>query len=123
MKDSFVEINIIPLVDIMLVLIVIVLITANFAARGMIPVNLPKADVEQNRTSEMLVVKMTLGGEIYLENKAMTLEELAVSLVTLDTERPVLVSADRDLTLQPFISLVELLRHNGFTRISIQTER
>jgi len=123
MKDSFVEINVIPLVDIMLVLITIVLVTANFLVRGVIPVNLPNADAENPSTAETMTLDMTADGTIYLEGKKVSLEDLPAALDSKDKNTPILISADKDATVQPFVSAVEVLKNGGFSKVSIQTER
>ena len=48
-KKKFDEINVIPFIDIMLVLLVMVLTTATFIKQGVIPVNLPEAKQQRNR--------------------------------------------------------------------------
>ena len=123
MKDEFAEINVIPLVDIMLVLIVIVLITANFVITGALPVRPPKSETEEVTLSDTVLLGMTAEGEIYYNKRPIASEELEARLGEVDTARPVLISADRDLTLQPFMTLVDRLKKLGFTKFSIQTER
>jgi biopolymer transport protein ExbD len=123
MKDNFTDINVIPLVDIMLVLLTIVLVTANFIIKGVIPVNLPKADAENPSIKESIVVDMTKDGTLYVEGKAVGLDELPALLAERDKETPVLLSADKDATIQPFVSAVEVIKDSGFTKVSIQTEK
>jgi biopolymer transport protein ExbD len=84
MKDNFTDINVIPLVDIMLVLLTIVLVTANFIIKGVIPVNLPKADAENPSIKQSIVVDMTKEGTLYVEGKAVALEELPALLADRD---------------------------------------
>ncbi len=122
MKDNFTDINVIPLVDIMLVLLTIVLVTANFMARGIIPVNLPKADAENPSIKESITVDMTKDGALFLRGEPVTIEELKASLEGEDKNTPVLISADRDATVQPFVTAVEAVKDSGFTKVSIQTE-
>lgn len=122
MKDNFTDINVIPLVDIMLVLLTIVLVTANFIARGVIPVNLPKADAENPSIKESITVDMTNDGALFLKGEPVTIEELKAALAGEDKNTPILISADRDATVQPFVTAVEAVKDSGFTKVSIQTE-
>ncbi len=123
-NESFTGINIIPLVDIMLVLITIVLITSNFMVRGLIPVNLPRSESAAADTiKEVISVGMTKDGLLYLQEEMVSLEELPFKLGAFDKGLPVIVSADRELTLQPFVSVVDTLKKTGFAKISIQTEQ
>jgi biopolymer transport protein ExbD len=123
MKDNFSEINVIPLVDIMLVLITIVLVTANFMVKGIIPVNLPEANAENPSIKESLQIDMTKGGNLYLNGVQVPIEDLPEMLVFKDKNTPVLISADKQATIQPFVSAVEAIKDSGFTKVSIQTER
>lgn len=123
MKDDFTDINVIPLVDIMLVLLTIVLVTANFMVKGIIPVNLPEADAENPTIKESLVFDMTKDGILYLDGKAITLEGLSDALSDKDRNTPILINADKDATIQPFVTAVETIKDSGFTKVSIQTER
>lgn len=123
MKDDFSGINIVPLVDIMLVLITIVLVTANFMVRGMIPVNLPKASAEASTVKESVVLDITPEGAVYYLGEAVLLEDLPGKLAEVSVDNPILLNADKDLTMQPFVSVVEVLKNNGYSKISIQTER
>lgn len=123
MKDSFNEINVIPLVDIMLVLITIVLVTANFLERGIIPVNLPKANAENPSMNKTIVLDMTSNGTLFLEGKKVSLQTLPSKLADNDKNTPILISADKKANIQPFVSTVEVLKNGGFSKISIQTEK
>ena len=123
MKDEFAEINVVPLVDIMLVLIVIVLVTANFMVQGMLPIQPPKSESRGTPVDESLIIAITADGELYYEKRAVSQDELSGLLSTADKERPVLISADKDLTLQPFVSLVDTVKRLGFTTITVQTSR
>lgn len=122
MKDSFAEINIVPLVDIMLVLLVIVLMTANFMVNGMIEVKLPQSsEAIKTAVDEMICIEVAESGVILYEGATLDASMLAEALQGADRNSQVVVRADRNLTLQPFVSLLDILKKNGFTKISIQT--
>ena len=70
------QINVIPLVDIMLVLLVIVLTTATFITTGQIPVNLAKASTSSDRQDRPIVVTVTAEGTVFVEDRANTDEQL-----------------------------------------------
>ena len=123
MKNNFAQINIVPMVDIMLVLLVIVLVTANFVVLGRIDVNLPKADSPRDQPQEVLMLSMRADGLILLDRLPLELEELESALASKSRDNPVLISADRELAIQPFITLVDALKRLGFTRIGVQTRR
>ncbi len=123
-NDGFSGINIVPLVDIMLVLLTIVLITSNFMVRGILPVNLPKSEsASADTVKEVILFEVTKEGDVFFKEQQIAIADIPMKLSGYDTELQVIVSADKDLTIQPFISVMDALKTTGFSKISIQTER
>ena len=123
MEDEISAINVIPLVDIMLVLITIVLITSNFMVRGLIPVSLPKSQADGGIVKEVINIDMTSDGSIYFKEEKIAFSELSDRLYGYDKELQVLISADKDMAIQPFVTVMDTLKSGGFTKVSIQTEK
>lgn len=121
-EKEFDYLNIIPLVDVMLVLLTIVLTTSTFVARGVIPIELPKA--AHNNAAEMkaLTVEIDQRGTVFFNTAAVSLPLLKERLQSLDRTTPVLIKADRGIPLQGFIDVLDMIKGNGFIRVSIQTE-
>ena len=124
MEDKqFDYINVIPLVDVMLVLLTIVLTTSTFIATGMISVSLPKASEAQAETLKRQMISIDRHGVIYFNSTKVGLEELSVKIGGVDRNTPLIVRADKDITLQIFIDVLDLLNSRGFKKVAIQTER
>ncbi|HCS76819.1 MAG TPA: biopolymer transporter ExbD [Syntrophaceae bacterium] len=124
MKDKgFDYINVIPLVDVMLVLLTIVLTTSTFLATGMIPVSLPKASHAHDQMAVRQIISIDQNGAIYLNATKVVLEELSAALQGLNRETPVLVRADCHSRLQVFIDVLDLLNSRGFQKVAVQTEK
>ena len=70
MQRDIDQINVIPLVDVMLVLLVIVLTTATFISSGQIPVNLAKAKEVGDRKDAPIVITLTAEGALFLNDHA-----------------------------------------------------
>ncbi len=121
MKDSFTEINIIPLVDIMLVLIVIIPMTASFITTKSLRVNLPEAQSSQATPRQHIRLEMAQDGSLAMEGKQITLDELAIYLSGRNREDDILISADQNVTLQRFIRVLDYLKKENFSHISVQT--
>ncbi|OIG04229.1 biopolymer transporter ExbD, partial [Acinetobacter baumannii] len=83
-EKEFSSINVIPLVDIMLVLLTIVLITDTFVVQGSIPVNLPKASQKQEEAVRSIEIVLTKEGRLFFEGKEVSLRELEEKLKNLD---------------------------------------
>jgi len=90
---SFDYMNVIPLVDVMMVLLTIVLMTSTFIASGAIPVELPKVTQNQKAALKTATVVVDRQGMIYFESTPTTLQALKEKINTLKRETPVLVKA------------------------------
>ncbi|MEJ5339785.1 MAG: ExbD/TolR family protein [Aquificaceae bacterium] len=123
MEDKeFSSINVIPLVDIMLVLLTIVLITATFVVQGSIPVNLPKASQKHEETLSSLEIVLTKDGRLFFEGREVSLRELESILRSLDPSTRISISGDSQASLQSLVSLLDLLKKHNLERVSIRTE-
>jgi biopolymer transport protein ExbD len=122
-EKGFDFMNVIPLVDIMLVLLTIVLMTSTFVASGAIPVQLPRAS-QQNRTPlKAATVTIDREGNIYFESVPTTLGGLQEHLKDVGREVPVAVKADRSVAVQACVDVLDTLSGTGFRKVSLQTER
>lgn len=121
-EKEFDYMNVIPLVDVMLVLLTIVLTTSTFIATGFIPMELPKASKGSTNTSKTQLIEIDKAGNIYLNSNITTLEGLRNSLKSIDNESPILIRADKSIILQFFVDVMDTLKSLGFKKLSLQTE-
>jgi biopolymer transport protein ExbD len=122
-EKEFDYINVIPLVDVMLVLLAIVLTTSTFIATGMISVSLPKASEAQSEVLKRQIISIDQHGAIYFNSIRVGLEELGLKIRDIDRNTPLIVRADKEVTLQIFVDVLDLLNNRGFKKVAIQTER
>lgn len=115
--------NVIPLVDVMMVLLTIVLMTSSFIASGAIPVELPKVTHDQKAVIKTTMIVVDNQGVIYFESTPTTIQGLKEKLSTLGKETPVLVKADRYVAVQACVDVLDLLSGIGFKKVGLQTER
>ena len=122
-ESGFEGINIVPLVDVMLVLLTIVLTTSTFIATGAIPVELPKAaNSESASATEGVVIEIDKKGLLYLDGKLSDIELLMGELKNMDRTSPVLIRADKSIELQKFVQVMDIIKGLNFRKISLQTE-
>lgn len=121
-ETGFDSMNVIPLVDVMLVLLTIVLTTSTFIAAGSISVELPKAGGTVMEVVKTATIEINRQGHLYLDGEALALPALKQSLSGLDRAVPILIRADRDIALQTFVDVMDGVKGLGFTRVSLQTE-
>ena len=122
-EKPFETMNVIPFVDIMLVLLTIVLTTSSFIASGRLTVNLPQATQNAAEHNEDHRIELGLGGVIVFDSKLVSLDELADKLRMLKPDAMFVIRADREIPLQLFVDVADLLTQNNFTKITIQTEK
>lgn len=117
------QINVIPLVDVMLVLLVIVLTTATFISTGQIPVNLAKAKEAGDRKDVPVVVTLTANGDLFLNDQPLPADGLKTVLQPHPRESLVVVRADKVTMLERFVAVVDEIRGLGFQSVSLEVVR
>ncbi len=117
-------INVTPLVDVVLVLLIIFLITAPVIYQSAIKVQLPSAKSgEQSKTNQLhFVIKSN--GEIYFNQKMIQISELALQLKsgTIKKEETAYISADKTTPHGSVIQVMDVLRDNGILKLSLTVE-
>ena len=117
--------NIVPFIDIMLVLLAMVLSISTFIAKGEIQINLPKsktADVPKE-APEQRIVQVDAMGDFFLDSQKLSFEELAQAIANLSREQPVLLRVDKDSTFDHFIQVIHLFKANNHENFRIATEK
>lgn len=122
-EKEFDTMNVIPLVDVMLVLLTIVLMTSTFITTGAIPVELPRASTSHEEGTQTRMIEIGRDGKIYLNSASVTPGELREGIKALDRETPFLIQADKEIALQLFVDVLDAVKGLGFKRVSLQTER
>ena len=117
------QINVIPLVDVMLVLLVIVLTTATFISTGQVPVNLAKAKEVGDRKDVPIVITLNAEGRLFLNDNPLLENDLKPALSAYPPESAVVVRADKTTMLERFVALVDNVRGLGFQHVSLEVVR
>ena len=119
------EINVIPLVDISLVLLLIFMVTANYIMQSSIAVDIPQ--VKHAKTAaqnDSVMITVSREGPVYLEGKLVTISELKTKMQDKYADNPnisVILSADRNVSFNNVVQVLDLLSGLGITRFSIST--
>jgi biopolymer transport protein ExbD len=121
-EKEFDYINVIPLVDVMLVLLTIVLTTSTFIATGAIRVELPQASKSPAEILKTQTIEIDVSGNIYLNSRLVALDDLKVSLRATPRDTPLLIRADRNIRLQAFVDVLDVVKNLEFKRVSLQTQ-
>lgn len=123
-NESLSQINVTPLVDVMLVLLVIFMVTAPILHQG-VSVNLPSVGAGALTGDEaQLVVNVTAEGEVYLNDTMMSAPDLRDKLAAIVRERPdqqVFMRADSDVRYGVVVAVMGALREAGVVRLGMVT--
>jgi biopolymer transport protein ExbD/biopolymer transport protein TolR len=123
-QTTLAEINMIPFIDIVLVLLIIFMVTAPVIQSG-IEVNVPKTQVVRELNEEKLVVAIDKKQTLYLGNEPVNINELGDKIreKLLDpTRKSVYLMADEAVPFQIFASVLDRLTMAGITNVSIVTQ-
>jgi biopolymer transport protein ExbD len=122
-------INVTPLVDVVLVILIIFIMTASLIFRSEIPVKLPQAQSAESTPSGLLTVGINRSGQLYLNGKPGSLDDIPRAVATLKErsrrrKAPVraFVSADIAARYGTFAQVVDRLRLEGVTDIALDTD-
>lgn len=120
------EINVVPYIDVMLVLLVIFIITAPLLSQG-VKVDLPEAQAKPVETAEAetLVVTVDRNGKYFLEDKAIEAEALQKkvrAILSQQPKTPVLIRGDRQVPYGTVVKAMVLLQQSGATSVGLITE-
>jgi biopolymer transport protein ExbD len=122
-EKEFDFINMIPFIDVMLVLLTIVLMTSTFVVGGIIPIELPKVVAAHEKATKAQVVEIDNGGVIYYQGRKITLTDLKEKVSSVPRDASFLIRADRNIPLQNFVEVIDAIKTIGFKKISLQTEQ
>ena len=119
------QINVTPLVDVMLVLLIIFMVTAPILQQG-VSIDLPKvAAGPLAGEEEQLVVNVAKGGQVYLNDTALTAEQLREKLRAIVAARPdrqLYVRADQAVPYGQVMQVMGAVRDAGLVRVGLVTE-
>ncbi|MFQ5656638.1 MAG: biopolymer transporter ExbD [Candidatus Methylomirabilales bacterium] len=118
------EINVTPFVDVVLVLLVIFMITAPMMIRG-IDVQVPRTETRSVRPEERLILTVTKGKQIYLDDQQITLGRLQKVLTGLRSRNPqaaVFLRADEGVPYGVVVQVMDVVKKAGIDRLGMVTE-
>ena len=120
------EINVTPLVDVMLVLLIIFMVTAPLMTSG-VSVDLPKTSAQPlNTDSEPLTVSINAEGAIFLQNEPVDLTDLVAKLQAIGQNNPdrrIFVRGDKANTYGRIMEVMGTITEGGFTKVALLAEQ
>lgn len=125
-EDGITSINITPLVDVFLVLLILVMITSSLLDHREIPISVPKAANAGDKAPKASGLAIDSAGQVYLDGLATDSASLAAALrdkVVADSAHQVLIAADRRLVYEEVTRLLDWVRGAGVRKYALKVAR
>ncbi len=123
-RERFDKMNVVPFIDIVLVLLVIVLATATFVKNQTIQVDLPSASAKKSEDKKNIQIVVNKEGVYSYEGEVLALEPIKEKLMKLDPKKDLIsLRMDKSSEFQYFVDIIDILKTKGFENISIITKK
>ena len=118
------SINVIPFIDVLLVLLAIVLLTSTFITKGIIPISLPNASNADNlKPDKEIILVIQENGEILYENKIEILENVEKIILQSSKETAIHINTDKNTKFESFVQVLDMLKKHNYSNVSIVTKK
>jgi biopolymer transport protein ExbD len=120
---KFDSINVIPFIDVLLVLLTIVLLTSTFISKGIIPVSLPDASSATSKKLNKEVVITIKKDNTILSKDIKGLTSIEEYILLFSKETPIHINSDKDAKFDTFVQVLDMLKKHEYSNISIVTKK
>jgi biopolymer transport protein ExbD len=121
---KFDSINVIPFIDVLLVLLTIVLLTSTFISKGIIPVSLPNADNSNNmKVDKEVVITIKKDNTLHCNKDIKGLANIKEYILTFPKDTPIHINSDKDSKFETFVNVLDMLKKHEYSNISIVTKK
>ena len=118
------SINVIPFIDVLLVLLAIVLLTSTFITRGIIPISLPNASNADNlKPDKEIILVIQENGDLFIEDRLETLENIEKIVLQSSKETPIHINTDKNSKFESFVKVLDMLKKHNYSNVSIVTKK
>lgn len=120
------DINIVPFVDITLVVLIIFMVTTPLIMKPSININLPKAASGSDSAPSQLTITMTNEGKSFLNGRVAVNEEISIYASNISKTEPdiqAIISADREVSHGQVVSMIDLIKEAGVKRFAITIDK
>ncbi len=124
--EPMAEMNLIPLIDISLTLLIILMVTSAFIKQPGVSLKLPETATREGKpeTPKDLTIAIAADGLLYVEGKSETDDALRMRLAPMASEKDarVLIKGDRNVSYDRVMHVMDLVRQSGVTRVVLPTD-
>ncbi|RLA68490.1 MAG: biopolymer transporter ExbD [Epsilonproteobacteria bacterium] len=123
-RERFDKMNVVPFIDIVLVLLVIILATSTFVKNKTIVVDLPSASSKKSEEKKTIHIAIDKEGKYFYNHEALSLDIIKEKLIKLDPKKDLVsLHMDKASAFEYFVSVIDILKNKGFENISIITKQ
>ena len=123
-RERFDKMNVVPFIDIVLVLLVIVLATASFVNNKTIKIDLPSASTKKQDDKKNIIIAIDKDGKYFYAQDEMSLVDVKAKLSKLDVKKDtVSLHTDKKTDFSFFVDIIDFMKEKGFKNISIVTKQ
>jgi len=123
-RERFDKMNVVPFIDIVLVLLVIVLATATFVTNKTIKVDLPQASSQKKEDKKSIVLAINKEGKYFFDKENLSLDAVKQKLGKLDPKKDIVsLHTDKETPFHYFVDVIDFMKEKGFENISIVTKQ
>lgn len=120
------EINVVPLVDIILVVLIIFMVTAPLVLKPAIDINLPQASTGEEIKTKTVDVVVSSSGEITLDGQSIGLDDLKNKIAEAVKNNPdtaAILTADRSVTLDKLTVIIDSIKLSGVKKVAFSVQK
>lgn len=122
--QKFNSINVIPFIDVLLVLLAIVLLTSTFIAKGDIPILLPEASTSKSiKIRKEFTITIKKDNSLFFNKVSINYEDLELKFKNINKESHIFINSDKKSHFESFVKVLDFLKSNDFSNISILTKK
>jgi biopolymer transport protein ExbD len=125
-RQPIVGVNVTPLVDVVLVLLIIMMVSATYIVSQSLKVELPKTASSDDTVSKTYVVTITKDGKYFFNDRVIAKESLASELRNAQKsakDLSLVITADQDALHGQVVNVIDLAKVEGITKFAINVER
>lgn len=123
-RERFDKMNVVPFIDIVLVLLVIILATSTFVKNKTIVVDLPSASSKKSEEKKSIHISIDKEGKYFYDKEALSLDLIKEKLLKLDPKKDLVsLHMDKASAFEHFVSIIDILKTKDFENISIITQK
>ena len=115
--------NVIPFIDVLLVLLAIVFVISNFIALGKIDINLPQASTMEEIDHVKRTIAINAQKEFFLDDAPISRDALVQKIETFSKEDTITIMSDKQAFYEDFIYVIDLLKQNSIDKISMVVKK